>query len=1313
MEQGGGLAVYSSQALLSKAEKPAFELRTEGIAVRSLVPNPEVQHLIAVVLSNGHLMIANLQDRSFARGVNGIASLKDGVVCVAWSVRGKQLVAGLQNGSAVQIDPTGAIKAAIPRAPDAPSDQTISSVLWLGNDDFFLIYSTQSPEPDTPPESTFYWLRTEKGRTKFEFRKAMDPSFAVHTRSPVAHFLTRIRKWDQLEDVIFTASTASSDIGTVTNSQTALTATADPTEITNLYTVTTMEDDTRRATLPMSLDKDDLQDTFPIGLALDLSSKDKVYQPIPGDDTITGDSPTPLPALLALNQEGILSYWWFINDFAVRKGDACPGLVAEGSSQPASFPAATVASPQQRASPFTSVSSPPANSTPFATVSSPQAASSPFAAPKLNLGGGFAKPAAPAFGQSAFGQKPAAPAFGGTSALGNSQSPWSTGAKPAGPAFGQPAGPAFGQPAFGKPAFGAPSAIGGSAFGASNNSAQNASPWGTSSTTTNPSTIPTSPFGAMAGATSGFAKLGQSNASPFGGMGGGKSASPFGGLGGGTTASPFGQSPATGNTPFQSFGSTVSIDSNTGGSTVTGQSVFGSSTFPSLTSTPQTSSMFQAQRAPDQGMAQGNGPTSAFGAPFKVGSTFAPASSAKELDMEDEPSKPVGGIPGLDLGSLGQDLSTPTIKEDPDAPKKGLFEFPSAKDPRTSASQSPSGFNRPEGSPDIQKSIEDTPQPTPEPPQVTSKPIPSPLTTAPSSASNSLQSSSVVEKGPEVDQAVEESPEPSLPPSEVSEAADDDDEDDEENEPPQSPQISEPESVASTPPRGELESPELTAQSILGSEGPPSWKDKLTHTPLVSSPLAPKSVAGLRNQPQLDSFGSSPGIPPPAPTPPVISSRPRPGGLFGSGISNSTTPQGMPQPAFKFPPPNHQGSPRSPSPVRQPMNGTGISVKPFQVKQAEPEPDDTIQTLSEVPETPTTEAFISSLRDKDHDYIKEQVLGRSPSPNLKLPPFISSHRDHDAVPGAPASDAEELGGLATNIERVYKDVNSMIDTLGMNARALSGFIHSHEVFAESEDKENHIDRSAELLRLLEPDDDDNSSEVKFCLDDLERFSFVEARLDERLTSEKTLGLIKIIGQAGTLGGETRMLKSDVKKMRTFLAAKRQQVGAKEGSPSKKKNTTLAPIPMDPAWATLQRNLRTKLATLRSQLADAEEKLTVTRAKVAAKSAGAKGRGPTAEAVEATVRRMTAMAEKRSGDIDVLEMQMKKLGLIGKHKHKKSVDVGRTFGLENAEESEEEEVSVQELEMRERVRRCVDVRRRRRQVLEKLRDELWKAQGLVQ
>ena len=84
--------------------------------MRCLIPNPtpDKGELLALVTNDGKLMMANLKERSVLPGAKG---LKEGVSCLSWSARGKQLVAGLGDGTASQMTPEGVVKGEIPKPP--------------------------------------------------------------------------------------------------------------------------------------------------------------------------------------------------------------------------------------------------------------------------------------------------------------------------------------------------------------------------------------------------------------------------------------------------------------------------------------------------------------------------------------------------------------------------------------------------------------------------------------------------------------------------------------------------------------------------------------------------------------------------------------------------------------------------------------------------------------------------------------------------------------------------------------------------------------------------------------------------------------------------------------------------------------------------------------------------------------------------------------------------------------------------------------------------------------------------------------------
>lgn len=282
-ESGGGLAVYDTAALLQNKREPTFQIATEGIAVRALAPNPapDFAHLVAVVLGGGQLMIANLQTKEFVSGANGNKAVKEGVTSVSWSNKGKQLVAGLGDGSAFQMDPAGVPKAIIKQPEKVPPNHHVSTIVWLANDEFLMIHTPSSPaEPDRPPDSIIHYVQTDKGRTGFQCQTVNDPAgpFGLN-RSPPTHYISRLRLWHNLTDMLIFASVVSTDVGLITQSTVPLASGAP----VGVYTGTSFADDSQRASVPMSA-LDDMQDTTPIGMALDLSSTAKVPKPIAGDE---------------------------------------------------------------------------------------------------------------------------------------------------------------------------------------------------------------------------------------------------------------------------------------------------------------------------------------------------------------------------------------------------------------------------------------------------------------------------------------------------------------------------------------------------------------------------------------------------------------------------------------------------------------------------------------------------------------------------------------------------------------------------------------------------------------------------------------------------------------------------------------------------------------------------------------------------------------------------------------------------------------------------------------------------------------------
>jgi nucleoporin NUP159 len=1035
-----------------------------------------------------------------------------------------------------------------------------------------MVHTPNTPaSPDMPPESVVTYVQADKGRTAFNYQAIMDPAppFGIN-RVPPIHYFCRLRKWHHLDDMLIVSSVASTDIGMITRSEVPLTGAVDASTITNVYTITTFAEDTRRATLPMSFDG--MQDTTAIGMALDLSSTATIDNPIFGDEM--EESPFPLPAMMLLNNEGVLCGWWIVVNDALRDRKIYSELIAaEGA-----------------------VSAAPAMSSPQATPFGAQAPTSAFGAPTQGSafgGGAFAKPAAPAFGQSGI----PTPAFGGTSAIGQKPSIWGGGGttQTVGAAFGKPA---FGTSAFGKPAFGSPStpasASGGTGFGATGALGQKQSVWGSKQTdtpglaaanTVSPFGAKTAvPFGSTATGASGFAKFGASNTT----------ASPFGAVNS-QSKSPFGQQPATSQSAFAasgttsasnpstsfgmstqpSFGSTVTIDSSTGGSTNGGKSIFGTpaqtgSVFgkPSL---PTTQSQESDMMDDDEAEAPKDKPSNTFGlgdGGFKLGSTFKPDTTSKDESEDEEykeaPKKPLFGSDfGAAIGAAKQD---PVIKKEPGTESStSIFGIPAKKE--TLFSQTPPPKSKSPFSFGIKS-------PDPEPPQVTSKPQPSPSpATGPSSSAPSTTQRSDDEDLPPIAGSPAEAVE--MPDSEDEEDEQDEAEDDD----------------APLPP---------DPTSNKGRERP-AWFGE--------------GVPGVAKPSQQMPPPKAPSPPPPAESP-----------LFPSKAT--TTPFGFPKAPISFaqPTPSVRDSPRSPSPIRSASTPVG---KPFpgQLQRTVPRPSfypEPTAPPASARNEPEPALTAADLEDDEDERIREE-LEKPIEPTLHLEKFVG-HKDY--------TGEDTKSGVPAQIERVYRDINSMIDTLGLNARMLAGFIKGHNEFM----KEGG--RSKEDLENIQSDDDseyeadEEDDEEEWCLVEIADLHVVESELEKELDASRIEDKDQKLAGLRQMRKELAKTRQKMLEVRSFLAAQKST----ENKLAQKK------APLNPAQSSLQSALRTRYAEFQKLLVEAEEGLVVLRTQLATSNKKRVGRVPTVEAVENTIKKMTAMAEEKSGDIDVLEQQMRRLGM---------------------------------------------------------------------
>ncbi|KAK8020942.1 hypothetical protein PG990_006080 [Apiospora arundinis] len=1229
-ETGGGLAVYDVQALLQGSTSPAFQIPTNGESLRALVPNPmpEKGELCAVVTDKGNLLIADMKKQDFVPGQNG-QILKAQVSCVAWSTKGKQLVAGLGDGTIQQMTPSGDLKATIPKPPSLNGDFFVSFLAWLENDLFLSIHVSTAEQP---PQSCYH-LITRQGKN-FNYQKMTDPVDPFGSSKVPHHTAARLKDFDpNLQDLLIFSSTATPDIGLMSRSKKPLTSEMDAAKITGVFTTTELADDSKRATLPMG---ETLDSGLPVGAALDLSGKEPVYKPIPTDEM--EQSAGPLPGYWVLNDEGVLSAWWIIYNESIQTRTTYRNLAAVEGSAPAA-PAATQ----------------PAKPNPFGTPSAPSgvqpSTSNPFSASN-----------APAFGApSSLGSKPA---FGGASTLGSKPSPW--GSQPASSNTG---GATFGSSAFGGQAASAAPAFGTPSFGQQSGIGAKASPWAAAST---------------AASTPAFGQSGFASAKP---------------------AAPFGSTAGTSNTSggFASFANKGAFGALSNGGAKSGNSIFGSSKpaetsmdTNSTTSFPppelQTSSRVEPpfkltssfqpdpkDKADEGSKETSSGGTSMFGSGFAsaIGEAAAPSSPGK-FGSKEQSTTPTttpapsrffsqtttapasGGIFGLPAKPASNIFGAPKIKAEPESPKP-LSEVPSVPLPPDSTSkasyplgESSSSSATPTGSPDSSKLPEEAPLP---PSFGASKSKPAEKLPLPPDSPPSRGDDMPLPPDPSKNKKIYDVKFDPLPGEK------------EESKPKPTPTPKASDDAPLPPdPMKNKKVYDVKFQPVPGVASQPT-------KPAVSQPAKAKSVFD-RDPPKPTGMFMFPTNPPPvsdseedddeesdeaegedaseagtegsgvdvakdlSPPPGSKDSKDKsPGSFDGLGGSFSTI--SRPEPERKslfgntgqtiptFPQPNPV-SPRSPSPIRgaipprvlgseqsRSFSAPGMASQLLGASQrTQSRPisgresvavDSHIEQQRKAREKKEAEEAVLLVDEEDER--KQELLRASIKPTLELDEFIAH-----AGP-APAAD----NNIPAQVEAVYRDINAMIDTLGLNGRSLANFIAGH----------------AEALRHERREKEDLSDPEDWTIGELEDLSRIVSR---DLTQDLRDACIT---DAEDKVAECQDLLRDLVRDRSKRNDVQKIIHARFDPDQATANRAL---PLTTEQAGRQGDLRRDLAHFTRLLAETEESLTMLRAKIAS-AGGANGKGgpvPTIDAVVRTITKMTAMAEKRSGDVDLLENRMRSL-----------------------------------------------------------------------
>ncbi|KAJ5081615.1 hypothetical protein NUU61_009879 [Penicillium alfredii] len=1239
-ENGPSISVFETASLVQGNAQPALSVPTNGASLRALAPNPDPSStLVALVTANGELLVADLKAGSLVPGPGGLV-LKDAVSSVCWSNKGKQLVAGLADGTGYQMTPDGTKKDEVPRPPDLEGECHVSSVAWLENDVFFMVYTPNALEDDmgqTPASS--YYIITRRKQAPFLTQKLPEICSTIGftlKRTPAYQFITRLRDYKpHLKDVLLVSSTASTDVGLITRSDQPLAS--DDTTVGQFKTAG-VNDDTKRATIPL---KESSDETSVIGLSTDLSSTETVLAPIPGEDI--SESATPLPNLLLLNNDGILSSWWFIYNESIRQKVPYPGLVSAGQApaQPPAQPPAPAPAPAQPAFGQSSFGSP-----------SPLGASA------------FGKPSgAPAFGSqstmgaTAFGKPSAPSAFGSPSPLGGGS---------AAPAFGKSSTPA--------PSFGAPSQPG-ATFGMSSTPGQaqfGKSGFGVMGSTFGQPSTPGKSLLGTGGASTGGGFSSFSGGTGFGGFAAAKPGeSPFAKASGESafakgSASPFGAKPQTDSVfsppkpaevknPFGGAGAggaggfvlgstfkpdgTAANDGPKPDKPSSGAFSFGGSFDEMVSSSskpsPPAESMDDAEdsTAPQPPKPE---PTSIFGAPSKppsqtttsiFGTQTQPAGTTTSIETN-KSSFSFGNISAQSQNQVTSPVSAPSDKtatpKKESTPTFPTLEAPLPPDSTTRASYAPGDTS---ASSNVSKSsVEDAPLPPDfiqkkTPPEVEDAPLPPDFTQKKPALKE--------EDAPLPPDSTKKKPTPKeddapLPPDFLSKP----------KKPASPPAVPEDAPLPPDPMVSKVKE-EPTDEAVPVPDGSDADEsdfsdsgEEITHDESKIPSLKPSAESSFGAPSEQSSTGGFfKGFSKPT-------QDKAPGHLFGEIIKKPP-----------LPPPGREPE-RSPSPTRVSSQKSMFPNRPASRKEAGSALDSRKASLTQIAQRDgqlrktsdivreeqaraqadaqrKEEEEALSLSDDDEDERLRADLARPVEPVSTLDPFLphQNYMGETAKPGIPGM-----------IERLYRDANSMVDTLGINARSLESFL-LYQQPSQGTDVAKWVD-------ILQSEQPENVLDEKLFLHDINKLEEVVTVLAGSLNEQRVQGVEEKLDQCRDL------LTKEIVTLRSQFASIRKTLDAHTDTGA------ILAAPLSAEQAAIQHDLRTAFTGIQARMADLEQGVSLLRAKIAdiprvdasTTSSRQSTKRPTVEAVSSTIATMMSMAESKSSDIDVLEAQMRKLGV---------------------------------------------------------------------
>jgi nucleoporin NUP159 len=272
--------------------------------------------------------------------------------------------------------------------------------------------------------------------------------------------------------------------------------------------------------------------------------------------------------------------------------------------------------------------------------------------------------------------------------------------------------------------------------------------------------------------------------------------------------------------------------------------------------------------------------------------------------------------------------------------------------------------------------------------------------------------------------------------------------------------------------------------------------------------------------------------------------------------------------------------------------------------------------------SPTPQPVFSDLVDDEDERIRQELESEI-EPTRTLAPFIARQEYTEA--------ALNKTGHAAQIEIVYRDINSMVDTLGLNSRTLQAFIEFHE----QPQRDSQLDRSA-LEEVLD-DGQDGSWFEKWSMCEIEDLIDLEDQLTHELSAG---GMTKVVDK---LSKAVRLIQENAKLQSKVNEERRRIINSKD--PEKLEALRKASLPKE--LADQQKALRRDYAQLLTQLGKVEDALILLRSKLASHNAnnGHTSAVPSVEAIKKTINKLIDITKDKNHDITLLESQLRKANLF--------------------------------------------------------------------